>query len=137
MFVNDALVSSHASTKEAQAKITFHYLIIKKSHIWILYFKLKAFREKFKSSNSSIGTTHQRQIVEENTRKLFKALFLMTGASAAFWFQALLSFSFLTFAPEISPQFVKYVFTIIHDHLCNSASIHWFTVKNANVQTKS
>ena len=57
MFVNDALVSSHASTKGAQAKITFHYLIIKKSHIWILYLKLKAFREKFKSSNSSIGTT--------------------------------------------------------------------------------
>ena len=43
-----------------------------------------AIRKKLKRSDPTIGTTHQRKMVEQNTRKLSKTLFLMTGASVQF-----------------------------------------------------
>ena len=76
-------------------------------------------RKKLKRSDPTIGTTHQRKMVEQNTRKLSKTLFLMTGASAAFWVPSLVLFSCLNFAPEMFPEFVKYLLTMTH--LCNSA----------------
>ena len=79
-----------------------------------------AIRKKLKRSDPTIGTTHQRKMVEQNTRKLSKTLFLMTGASAAFWVPSLVLFSCLNFAPGMFPEFVKYVFTIIH--MCNSVA---------------
>ena len=57
-------------------------------------------------------------MVEQNTRKLSKTLFLMTGASAAFWVPSLVLFSCLNFAPGMFPKFVKYLLIIIH--ICNS-----------------
>ena len=77
-----------------------------------------AIRKKLKRSDPTIVTTHQRKMVEQNTRKLSKTLFLMTGASAAFWVPSLVLFSCLSFAPGMFPEFVKYLLTMIH--LCNS-----------------
>ena len=77
-----------------------------------------AIRKKLKRSDPTIETTHQRQTVEQNTRKLSKTLFLMTGASAVFWVPSLALFSCLNFYPGMFPGFVKYVLTTIH--LCNS-----------------
>ena len=51
-----------------------------------------AIRKKLKRSDPTISTTHQLKMVEQNTRKLSKTLFLMTGASAPFGFQALFYF---------------------------------------------
>ena len=77
-----------------------------------------AIRKKLKRSDPTIETAHQRKMVEQNTRKLSKTLFLMTGASAAFWVPSLVLFSCLNFAPGMFPEFVKYLLTMIH--LCNS-----------------
>ena len=79
-----------------------------------------AIRKKLKRRDPTIKTAHERQIVVQNTRKLSKTLFLLTGASAAFWVPSLVLFSCLNFAPGMFPEFVKYVFTIIH--MCNSVA---------------
>ena len=77
-----------------------------------------AIRKKLKRSDPTIGTIHQRKMVQRNTRKLSKTLFLMTGASAAFWVPSLVLFSCLNFAPGMFPEFVKYLLIMIHT--CNS-----------------
>ncbi|CAH3173372.1 unnamed protein product, partial [Porites lobata] len=68
--------------------------------------------------NLNAVTLQSRQTVEQNTRKLSKTLFLMTGASAAFWVPSLVLFSCLNFAPGMFPEFVKYLLIMIH--MCNS-----------------
>ena len=77
-----------------------------------------AIRKNLNRSDPTIETGHQRQIVEQNTRKLSKTLFLMTGASAAFWVPSLVLFSVRNFAPGMFPEFVKYLLIMIH--MCNS-----------------